>query len=81
MNMEELHSHQVQVISSVAGGPVEYMGEDMREAHAHLTIEDTDFNAVADHLITPLQENGIRDENVEIIMTEVETLREPTFDQ
>lgn len=57
------------------------MGEDMREAHAHLTIEDTDFNAVADHLITPLQENGIRDENVEIIMTEVETLREPTFDQ
>lgn len=81
MDMEELHSHQVQFISSVAGGPVEYTGEDMREAHAHLAIEDDDFDAVADHLITALQENEVRDENIKTIITEVEALRDPIVDR
>lgn len=77
MDMEALHTHQVQFISAVAGGPVEYTGGNMREAHAHLAIEDTDFDAVAEHLEAALRENGVRDENVETIMTEVEALRDP----
>lgn len=81
MDMAALHAHQVQFISAVAGGPVEYTGDDMREAHAHLTIDDTDFDAVAEHLEAALRENGVCEENIEAIMTEVEALRNPIVDR
>ena len=77
MDIEELRAHQVQFISSVAGGPVEYAGSDMREAHAHFDIDDGDFDAVARHLERALRDNGVGDGNVEAILSEVEALRAP----
>ncbi len=77
MDMESLRAHQVQFISAVAGGPVEYTGGDMREAHAHLDIEDEDFDAVCRHLERALRDNGIPDDHVEAILAEVEDLRAP----
>ena len=77
MDMQELRAHQVQFISSVAGGPVEYTGGDMREAHAHLDIDDGDYDAVCDHLERALRENDVGDDNVEAILSEVEELRAP----
>lgn len=79
MEMERLRTHQVQFISSVAGGPVEYSGSDMREAHAHLDIGERDFDAVARHLERALLENGVDDDNVEAILSEVESLRDPVL--
>ena len=77
MDMEELRAHQVQFISSVAGGPVEYTGGDMRGAHAHLGIDDGDYDAVCTHLERALRGNGVGDDNVEAILSEVEDLRAP----
>lgn len=77
MDMDELRSHQVQFISSVAGGPVEYDGSGMREAHDHLGIDDEAFDAVAGHLEHALRENGVSDDNVDAILSEVEDLRAP----
>ena len=77
MDMQELRAHQVQFISSVAGGPVEYTGGDMREAHAHLDIDDGDYDAVCDHLERALRRNGVGDDNVETILSEVEKRRAP----
>lgn len=79
MDMEELRAHQVQFISSVTGGPVEYSGADMREAHAHLGIEEEDFAAVATHLERALRENGVSDDNVEAIMSDVAALKDPVI--
>ena len=79
MDMEALRAHQVQFISSVAGGPVEYSGADMREAHAHLDITEADFDAVAEHLERALQGNGVDDDNVEAILTEVAALKDPVL--
>lgn len=76
-DMAELHAHQIQFISSVAGGPVSYTGREMREAHAPLDIEKEDFDAVATHLVIALRENGVRDENIEAILTEVAALEDP----
>ncbi|RDI71376.1 group I truncated hemoglobin [Halopelagius longus] len=76
MDMQELRAHQVQFISSVAGGPVDYSA-DMYEAHAHLDITEADFDAVADHLERALRENGVGDDNVEAIMSEVAALKDP----
>jgi hemoglobin len=81
ISMTELHTHQVQFISAVAGGPVSYTGAEMRDAHAHLDIEQDDFDAVATYLDTALRENGVRGENVEAIMSEVAALEDPILDR
>lgn len=79
MEMEELRAHQVQFISAVTGGPVEYGGKDMREAHAHLDVDEADFDAVATHLERALRDNGVDDDNVEAIMSEVVALKDPVL--
>jgi hemoglobin len=80
-DMVELHAHQVQFISSVAGGPVSYTGGEMREAHVHLDIEKEDFDVVATYLSIALHENGVCDENVEAIMSEVAALEDPILNR
>nr|WP_232819777.1 group 1 truncated hemoglobin [Haloprofundus halophilus] len=77
MEMEQLRAHQVQFISSVAGGPVEYTGGNMREAHAHLDIDEADFDAVGAHLERALRENGVSDDDIDGIMSEVVALKDP----
>jgi hemoglobin len=79
--MAELYAHQVQFINSVAGGPVSYTGAKMREVHAPLGIDQADFDAVATHLAVTLRENGVCDENVAAIMTEVAALEDPILDR
>ena len=81
MEMTELHAHQVQFISSVTGGPVEYTGENMREAHADLGITEADFEAVAAHLEAALRENDVREANVETVMAEVEARKDPILNR
>lgn len=81
MDMAELHAHQVQFISAVAGGPVSYTGAEMREAHTHLAIEQEDFDAVAAYLDNALRENGVREEHIETIMTEVAAYEDPILDR
>lgn len=71
----ELRAHQVQFISAVTGGPVEYSGDDMREAHRGMGITDEEFDVVADRLDTALAENDVADEDREQVLTEVEELR------
>lgn len=79
MDMGALRSHQVQFISAVADGPVEYTGEDMREAHAHMDIDEADFDLVGGYLQSALEDNGVPDEHVEAIMSEVVALKAPVL--
>ena len=79
MDMDALRTHQVQFISAVAGGPVEYTGADMREAHAHMDIDEADFDRVGQYLQSALEENGVADEHVETIMAEVVALKQPVL--
>ncbi|EJN61187.1 group I truncated hemoglobin [Halogranum rubrum] len=76
-DMAQLRAHQVQFISAVAGGPVDYSGRDMREAHDHLDIGEDDFDLVATYLEQALRTNGVADENVDAIMAEVAALKAP----
>lgn len=80
-DMAELRAHQIQFISSVAGGPVEYTGAEMREAHAHLDLDERDFQAVADHLEAALRANGVDESNVEGILSQVAALKAPVLNQ
>jgi hemoglobin len=77
MDMAELRAHQVQFISAVTGGPVEYAGADMRAAHDHLDISDGEFDLVGTYLEQALRDAGVEDQNVSAIMSEVVALKPP----
>ncbi|RBI63870.1 group 1 truncated hemoglobin [halophilic archaeon] len=81
MDMDELRAHQVQFISAVAGGPVDYTGDDMRDAHAHLDIDEDDFDTVGRYLESALRMNGVDEDDVEAIMSEVRLLKDPVLDR
>src|SRR6056297_2047130 len=50
VDMAAQRAHQTQFLSAVAGGPVEYDGEEMRAAHEGLGLEPEHFEAIATHL-------------------------------
>jgi hemoglobin len=51
----------------------------MREAHAHLDIDDEAFDAVAGHLRAALRANDVDEAHVADIMASVESLRDPVL--
>ncbi len=71
-DMEEQRNKQKAFLSMVFGGPDEYSGKDMREAHAPLVEEglnDSHFDAVAGHLDATLRELGVADDLIGEVMT------------
>ncbi len=56
VDMQKQRAHQAQFISAVAGGPVDYSGEDMEAAHDDLGITKPDFDAIVAHLEASLEE-------------------------
>lgn len=67
-DVQELYAHQVQFVSTVAGGPVEYEGEDMQTAHEGMGITEDAFERVAEHLEAALRSNGVPPAHVASIL-------------
>jgi hemoglobin len=62
VDMERQAAKQKAFLTMVCGGPGAYTGKDMRKGHAHLVkrgLNDTHFNAVAEHLEATLLELGV----------------------
>lgn len=58
-DMPRLKRHQVLLISQVLGGPSDYSGQELREAHAGMEISSADFGRVVAYLITALHEASV----------------------
>ena len=56
VNMNKQRNKQKAFLAAAFGGPVPYEGKDMRKAHAHLDLKESDFNAIAGHLEATLKE-------------------------
>jgi hemoglobin len=80
-DMDDLRTHQRVFIAQVVGGPERYDGEDMREAHAHLDLDEEDFDAVAGHLDDALAECGVEMENRETVMSRVTDLEDDVLNR
>ncbi len=63
VNIKRLQAHQLAFLSQALGGPKQYSGAAMSQAHARLSIEQRHFDAVASHLVETLREMGV-DEGV-----------------
>ncbi|WP_435101670.1 group I truncated hemoglobin [Halarchaeum sp. P4] len=75
-DMQALFAHQVQFVSAVAGGPVDYKGDDMRSAHEGMGITDEAFDQVAEYLAAAMRENGVPEDDIETVIAEVDALRD-----
>lgn len=71
-DMDEQRAKQKAFLTMVFGGPEEYTGKDMREAHAPLVekgLNDSHFDAVAGHLEATLKELEVADDLIGEVMT------------
>lgn len=75
IEMDRLNRHQRAFITAALGGPGEYRGRAMGEAHARLNITPDAFDRVATHLVAILRANGVDEETVGQIADSLGPLR------
>jgi len=71
VDMDEQRAKQKSFLTVVFGGPNDYTGKDLREAHKSLVddgLDDSHFDAVAVHLQNTLEELGVPAELVNQVM-------------
>lgn len=71
VDMDRQRAKQKAFLSMVFGGPKSYTGKDMRAAHAPLVqrgLNESHFNAVAEHLQATLQALGVTPDLVGEVM-------------
>lgn len=61
----EIKRHQVLLLSQVLGGPAEYDGRDLGQAHRGLGVTSDHYDKVVGHLVAVLTELGADDELLE----------------
>jgi hemoglobin len=59
IDMPQLKRHQVLLVTQVLGGPNNYDGRPLAEAHAGLGVDHEDFAAVAGHLTGAMRDAGV----------------------
>ncbi|MBM3824233.1 MAG: group 1 truncated hemoglobin [Verrucomicrobia bacterium] len=69
VNMNRQRRKQKEFLSAAFGGPIPWTGKDLRKAHANLPgLNDTHFNAVAEHLQKTLEELKVPKELIDQVM-------------
>ena len=59
IDMPQLKRHQVLLVTQVLGGPNNYDGRPLADAHAGLGVDHDDFAAVAGHLTGAMRDAGV----------------------
>lgn len=68
VSMDFLINHQTDFLSQLLGGPIQYQGRTLREAHQHLHITRIDFDLVGRLLQENLEDAGVEAVDVATIM-------------
>ena len=68
VDMEAQHAKQKAFLTMAFGGPNNYTGKDMREAHKHMDLNDEHFNAVAECLVLTLNDLSVPQEYIEEVV-------------
>ena len=68
VDMNRLMAHQTDFLAMVLGGPSNYSGRSLKEAHRHLKITVEDFLTVAELLEEALEEAGMEDQDIEMVI-------------
>jgi hemoglobin len=74
-DLSKFKASAVAWISSQTGGPIQYTGKSMKDAHKDMGITDGEFDAVLADLLTVLKKNGVARADVDTIRAAVEKTR------
>lgn len=83
-DMEQQAAKQKSFLTMVLGGPAEYTGKDMREAHRHLVkrgLNDSHVDAVVELLGKSLAEHGAKPEDIETVAKTANSVRDDVLDR
>ena len=69
VDMGRQHAKQKAFLTMAFGGPNNYTGKDMREAHKHMNLKDEHFGAVAECLVATLNELSVAQEYIDEIIS------------
>lgn len=61
INLKRLREKLNEQICNLARGPCQYTGDDMKQVHAGLDINEAEFYGLVEHTRTALDDNGIGD--------------------
>jgi hemoglobin len=75
IDMQRLIEHQAKFISSVMGGPESYTGAMLRDAHAHLAIDERTFDEMIALFELTLQDFQIAAADVRTIVADLNAHR------
>lgn len=75
IDLPKLKRHQVQLLSTVLGGPAEYGGRELELAHAGLGITDAQYTKVADYLTGVLRDLGAPTDVIDATASVVDSVR------
>ena len=84
IDMDEQRAKQKSFLTMVFGGPNDYTGKDMREAHKRLVddgLDDSHFDVVAVHLQNTLEELGVPAKLVNKVMALVAGTRDDVLNR
>ncbi|MBO9609070.1 MAG: group 1 truncated hemoglobin [Paenibacillaceae bacterium] len=76
IDMVRLRQHQLSFLSSILGGPEQYTGRSMRNAHRALHLTEAHFDAVAEHLQTALRRCNVSPADIEAVMEKITSYKE-----
>jgi len=71
IDRERLKAHQLAFLSHVLGGPDQYDGRELREAHAAHPIEQRHFDSITGHMEIAFLEMGLSEEVVAQALTRI----------
>lgn len=75
VDMISLRRHQTDMLVAATGGPQQYTGQEMAEAHHGLDITDAAFDKVVGHLGATLQTAGASSESIGAVVDALSPLR------
>ena len=68
IDMEAQHQKQKAFLTMAFGGPNNYTGKEMREAHKGMNLTEEHFGAVAEALVGTLKELGVAEADINAIV-------------
>ncbi|NRB38427.1 MAG: group 1 truncated hemoglobin [Pseudomonadales bacterium] len=85
LDMEQQNKKMVSFMARAFGGPKEYQGKDLRQAHKKLVVEqglsDVHFDAVAVHLQATLRQLEVADDLIQQVMDVVGSTRDEVLNR
>jgi hemoglobin len=73
--MLTLKTKVVELISSLTGGPLQYRGLSMKDAHRGMGITNAEFDAFAGHVRAALQNAKVKPDDEKVLMSAIHNMR------